>query len=65
MSSNPGVQDDQWIELAWMAYPVVATSITAGELEAMAGAMEFIFDLIYFPSRWQHFLNNWRPLSYL
>ena len=41
-SADPGIVDDKWDLIAWMAYPVSAKSITAGELEAAAGALAFV-----------------------
>ena len=63
-SAGPGTQDDNWIQLAWMSYRVEATSITAAELEAMAGAQAFICNLLRNPSQWQESFGKWRPNNY-
>ncbi len=60
VSDEPG----KWIQLAWMAFPVQASFITAAELEAAAGAQAFVEILICDPDSWQNFFRQWSPQSY-
>ena len=64
-SNNPGPRDDDWTLLAWSCFRVEGKSITAGELEAAAGAMSFAIAYICNPDSWQNSLDNWLPQAYI
>ena len=63
-SNAPGDADDNWICLAWIACRVQASSITAAELEALAGAMLFVICKISAPEGCAEFAAKWAPESY-
>ena len=60
-SPDPGKNDDDCTILAWMSFGVDADSITAGELEAVAGAERLSIAMPRQPKHWQFFLEQWQP----
>ena len=50
--------------IAWMCFPVVASSITAAELEAVAAAQAFVSAYLDEPNGWQVFFEQYAPWSY-
>ena len=64
-STDPGVKDDNWTLLAWSCFKVECQSITAAELEALAGAHDFVISLVRCPQQWQRSLAEWAPLKYI
>ena len=64
ISDSPGPSDKEWTQLAWMDFPVEGSSITAAELEALAGAQSFVIRLLQDFEGWQAFFSYWKPWSY-
>ena len=63
-STCPGPSDDNWTKIATMSFPIMADSITAGELEAAASAHLFLQELYRGRNAASIFLETWRPHAY-
>lgn len=58
-SDDQGEDDSHWHIIAWSAFTIHATSITAAELEASAGAVLFAASWLLHPGDWRRFLEDW------
>ena len=63
-SSDPGLSDSGWEVVAWMCFKVVASSITAAELEALAAAQAFVIAFLDGPEATHSFFEQYVPWSY-
>ena len=64
-SSDPGPLDSNWTMVAWMCFGVAANSITAAELEALAGAQAFVTAYLEGPETLRTFFEHYLPWSYV